>query len=121
MQPTLIEEFQNEICHTSRRPLVHLNYNAALCYDRITLNMASIISWSYGIHRNITTINATTLRKAKYILKTQLGTSQRSYSHTPECPLYWIGQGAGNSPAVWAMLSSTMFSIFRSCPWGTLL
>ena len=59
-------------------------------------------------------INATTLQKAKYMPKTQLGTSQCSYTHTPEHPLYGIGQGAGNSLAVWALLSSTMFSLYSS-------
>ena len=59
-------------------------------------------------------INATALQKAKNVLKTQLGTSQHSYTHTPECPLYGIGQGAGNSLSVWALLSSTMFSLYSS-------
>ena len=113
-QPTLIKEFQNKICHASRRPLVHLDYDAASCYNRITLNMASIISKSFRLHRNITIINATTLQKAKYVLKTQLGTSQHSYSHTPEHPLYGISQGVGNSPEVWALLSTTMFSLYSS-------
>ena len=116
MQPTLINEFQNEICHASRRPLVHLDYDATSCYDRITLNMANIISRSFGLHRNITTINATTLQKAKYMLKTQLGKSQCSYTHTPKCPLYGIGQGAGNFLTVWALLSSTIFSLYSSHP-----
>ena len=92
VQPMLIKEFQNEICHASRRPLVHLNYDAASCYDRITLNMASIISRSFRLHRNITTINVTTLQKAKNMLKTQLGMPQCSYTHTPECPLYGIAK-----------------------------
>ena len=113
VQPTLIEEFQNEICHASRRPLVHLDYNAAPCYNHITLNMASIISRAYGLHRNITTTNATTLQHAKYVLQTQLGTSQCSYTHTRKL-LYGIGQGVGNSPAVWVLLSTTMFSLYSS-------
>ena len=118
VQPTLIKEFQNEICCASRQPLVHLNYDATSCYDRITLNMASIISRSYRLHRNITTINATTLQQAKYVLKTQLGTSQHSYTHTPENPLYGIGQGTGNSLAAWALLSLMMFLLYSSQPHG---
>ena len=59
-------------------------------------------------------INATTFQKAKYMIKTQLGMSQRSYTHTPEFPLHGIGQGTCNSPAVWALLSSTMFSVYSS-------
>ena len=76
--------------------------------------MASIISRSFRLQRNITTINVTTLQKAKYVIKTQLRMSQGSYTHTPECPLYGISQGAGNSLAVWALLSSTMFSLYSS-------
>ena len=40
--------------------------------------------------------------------------SQCSYTHTPEHPLYGISQGAGNSLAVWALLSCTMFSLYSS-------
>ena len=114
MQLTLIEESQKKICHASQRPLVHLNDDAASCYGCITVNMASIISRSFILHRNITTINATTLQKAKYMLTTQLGMSQHSYTHTPKWPLYGFGQGVGNSLAVWALLSSTMFSLYSS-------
>ena len=72
----LIKEFQNEICHVSRRRLVHLDYDTTSCYDHITLTMTSIISRSFRLHMNITMINATTLQKAKYMLKTKLGMSQ---------------------------------------------
>ena len=42
--PTIIEEFQYEISRASKRPLVHLDYDATACYDRIILPMASVIS-----------------------------------------------------------------------------
>ena len=35
------------------------------------------------------------------------------YPHT-RMPIIWHRQGMGNSPAVWALLSSTMFSLYSS-------
>ena len=59
------------------------------------------------------------LTKSQIYVKTQLGTSQHSYTHTPECPLYGIGQGVGNSLAVWALLSCTMVSVYSSHAHGS--
>ena len=42
--PTIIEEFQYEISRASKRPLVHLDYDATACYDRIILPIACLIS-----------------------------------------------------------------------------
>ena len=42
--PTIIKEFQYEISSASKHPLVHLDYDATACYDRIILPMASLIS-----------------------------------------------------------------------------
>ena len=52
------------------------------------------------------------LKEARFELKTQLGTSDEHYSHKELHPLYGIGQGAGNSPAVWAMIRSTLFTLY---------
>ena len=46
--PTVIEELQYEILHTSKRPLVHNDFDAMACYDRIVMNLAGLISQSYG-------------------------------------------------------------------------
>ena len=62
--PTIIQEFQYEISQASKRPLVHLDYNATTCYDRIILSMASLIARAHGQHRSIVLINATTLKSA---------------------------------------------------------
>ena len=109
--PTIIKELQHEISWTSRRPLVCTNYDATSCYDWITLNLTSLASCAHGQNKAITLINATMLKEATFVLKTQLGTSDEHYSHTKLHPLYGIGHGAGNSPAVWAMISSTLFTL----------
>ena len=60
--PTIIKEFQYEISRASKRPLVHLDYDATACYDRIILPMANLISRAHGQHCLIILINAITQR-----------------------------------------------------------
>ena len=41
--PTFIEELQYDICRASRKPLIHFDYDATACYDRIIPNLASLL------------------------------------------------------------------------------
>ena len=111
--PTMLEEFQYEISRASKRPLIHLDYDATACYDRIVMNFGSLASRSFGQHRSIVFINASTLEQAKYYLKTQLGISERSYKHCKIFPIYGSGQGAGNSPAIWCVISCVLFDAYE--------
>jgi hypothetical protein len=111
--PTVIEELQYEISRASKRPLVHMDYDATACYDRIILSLGSLIARGYGQHRNITFINAKTLEEAKYVLKTQLGVSESFYRHSTFLPIYGSGQGAGNSPGLWCCISSVLFDLYE--------
>ena len=111
--PTIIKEFQYEISRASKRPLVHLDYNATACYNRIILPMVSLISRAHGQHRSIILINATTLKSVQYLLKTQLGISPTSYSHSKLFPIYRSGQGSGNSPGLWCAISSILFDMYE--------
>jgi hypothetical protein len=58
-------------------------------------------------------LHGDTLQATKYFLRTQLGISATSYSHTPKSPIYGTGQGSGNSPALWLLLSATLFDVHR--------
>ena len=75
--------------------------------------MASLIARANGQHYSIVLINATTLKSARYLLKTQLGISTTSYSHCDLFPIYGSGQGAGNSPGLWHAISSILFDIYE--------
>ena len=116
--PTIIEEFQYEISRASKRPLVHLDYDATACYDRIILPMASLISSAHRQHRSIVLINATTLKSARYLLKAQLGISSISYSHSNLFPIYGSGQGSSNSPGLWCAISSVLFDMYKTQAFG---
>ena len=111
--PTFIEEMQYEISRASKRPLVHMDYDATACYDRIVMNFGSLASRAFGQHRSITFINAKNLAEAKYYLKTKLGVSERFYKHCQIFPIYGSGQGAGNSPAIWCVISCVLFDVYE--------
>jgi len=110
--PTFIEEMQYEICRASRQPLVHLDFDATSCYDRIIANLASLLSRCHGMHKNICFVHARTLKEAKYKLRTQLGVSKEHYKHSVLVPLYRTGQGIGNSPMIWCLISVTLFEAY---------
>ena len=112
--PVFIEEMQNEISRTSRKPVVKFDHDATSCYDRILAAIASITSRKFGMHRNVTLVMANTLKECKYRLKTMLGVSETFYQHCEIFPIYGTGQGSGNSPAIWCIISSVLFDSHAS-------
>jgi hypothetical protein len=108
--PALIEELKNEICYASRKSLINFDNDAASCYDRIIPALASLIGRKFGLHRNVVFVHATTLEETKYKLKTSMGVSDEFYENCQAFPIYGTGQGSGNSPAIWCIVSSVLFS-----------
>lgn len=69
--PIILEELQFEISRASKRPLIHNDYDATACYDKIIMNLAGLIARGYEQNRSIVFINKNTLKKAKYVFKTK--------------------------------------------------
>ena len=88
IDPVMIEEFQLEISRLSRRMFLQMNYDATACYDRIISNLAMLVSQKFGVHPMVTKMNARTLQAAKYKVRTEMGISANSYSHSLENPVY---------------------------------
>jgi hypothetical protein len=101
LDPVLIEELQFEISRASRKMLVHTNYDATACYDRIIPNLAMMVSKKYGVPPLTTVTNAKTLQQADYRIRTDSGVATTGYQHSEEWPIYGTGQGSGNSPMIW--------------------
>jgi len=115
----LLEELKYDISLTSRRSLFNFDNDASSCYDRIIINLASLISRKYGIHRNVTSLHANTLMNAAFHLRTLDGSlSHESYSHSPLFPIHGSGQGSGNSPCIWLLISSTLCDTHTSLSHG---
>ena len=110
--PVLIEELQCEISRATRKPMVLVNYDATACYDRIIPNLGMLASQKYGVPPTVTKMNAGTLNRAEYKVRTELGLAPTGYSHEPDFPIYGTGQGSANSPAIWCFLSSTLFDCY---------
>jgi hypothetical protein len=116
--PTVLEELQYEIGRASKRPLIHKDYDATACYDRIVMSLGSLIARGHGQHRSIVFINAATLAEAKYVLKTKLDISESSYQHCELFPIFGSGQGAGNSPGLWDALARSSSNATKIKPMG---
>ena len=111
LDPIGIEVLQTEYSHLTR--LAHLKFSndADSCYDRIIVNLASVISLCHGVPPEVASIQGQMLEHAKYYIKTGLGISDKSYSHSDDARIDGTGQGSGGSPTVWGFNSSIYFHL----------
>ena len=110
--PVLIEQLQLDMSTVTRKTLVLTNYDATSCYDRIVPNLAMIVSRKFGVPESVTRTNASTLEKAEYRIRTDLGLAPNGYAHSEEFPIYGTGQGSANSPAIWLFLSVALYMCY---------
>jgi exonuclease III len=112
IDPVMLEELQFEVSRLSRRMLIQTNYDATACYDRIIPNLAMLVSQIFGVHPLVAKSYVETLFCAMYHIRTELGVSPTSYSHSDLWPIYGTGQGSGNSPMIWLFLSCLLFAAY---------
>ena len=93
--------------------LAMLENDATACYDRMTVNLASAISQSYGVPNEACKSVAETRIHMMYHVRTAAGTSDGFYQHSIETPIHGIGQGAGWSGPVWNFHSDTAIKIMN--------
>ena len=114
LDPVFIKEMEYEMARLTRRPLIHFDNDAASCYDRIPCFLANLASRKYGMAKQVCIVQARTLEQAKYYLKTKFGISEEYAQHTQQCPWFGTGQGSGNSPFYWLLISSTLYDVYCS-------
>jgi hypothetical protein len=73
-----------------------MDNDAKSCYDRIICSLAMMISQYYRVSKNAASMQAETLQKMIFRIRTALGDSKRHYSHTQETPIHGTGQGTSN-------------------------
>jgi hypothetical protein len=118
LDPIGIELLQYEYSQLLRLRHLKFSNDATACYDRIVVNLASIISRSFGLHRNITTVHGDMLQHAIYRIKTKMGISDGFYQHSDDCPVFGTGQGSRSSPPIWNFNSSVYFDTFDKLSYG---
>ena len=111
--PVLMEELQMDISRVTRKTVVQTNHNATACYDRIIPNLAMVASQKFGVAETVTQACATTLEKAEYRIRTDLGLAQSGYHHSIEHPIFGTGQGSAFSPAIWFFISCILYDIYE--------
>jgi hypothetical protein len=108
-----LEELKTKICYASRKSLINFDNDASSCYDRIIPALASLIGQKFGMHWNVIFVHATTLEETKYKLKTSMVVLDKFYASCQAFPIYGTGQGSGNSPAIWCIVSLVLFSCHK--------
>ena len=78
----------------TQRPLIKCNNDLKQCFDRLMSHLVQLNQQSYGLPSNIAKILGDFLQQAIYKIKTAMGVSDRSYSHTRESGVFGTGQGS---------------------------
>jgi exonuclease III len=110
LTPVFLEDIQLEISRASNTTLCCTDFDATSCYDRIIPSIASLAGRSFGQNQVLCFVHAKFLAEAKYLLKTKLGISEEVFSHCTPHPIYGNGQGSGNGPTVWGMISTKLLN-----------
>ena len=115
-----IREMEYEITRMTRKPLIHFDNDATSCCDRINVCIANVVSRKFGQRQKVCIVEGRTLAEARYHLKTKLGVSDEFVQHCRFHPWFGNGQGAGDSPTKWLVMSSTLFDEYESRATGAL-
>jgi hypothetical protein len=111
IDPVFVDVTQTEMAMVTRKPLVKFNNDATSCFDRILVHLLNLCLRSYGMPKKLAKILGELLRVAKYAIKTGIGISEETYSHSDESPAFGSGQGSGASAQGWGKLVSVLFDI----------
>jgi len=108
----LYEEVRTDIAYTTRRTLASIDNDADSCFDRMIPSLISLNNRAFGLPEELSTLHGAALEHMKYHLRTPTGISTIAYQHSPEFPIYGTGQGSGNSPVLWLLMSATLFDVY---------
>ena len=84
-------------------------------------SLVSLNNRAYGLPVELAKLHGATLESTRYSLRTSRGISDSYYSHNDDFPIYGTGQGSGNSPVLWLLLSATLFDIHTLGAHGAIL
>ncbi len=99
---------------STRQPAALCSNDAKSCYDRIVLLIAALCMCRFGASKPSVLSMLTTIRDMRHHTRTVHGDSMRFASRrTWNQPVAGIGQGNGAGPAIWAAVSSPLFTIMQ--------
>jgi hypothetical protein len=83
----------------TRTVLGTIDHDAKSCFDWILCNLAMAISLYCGIPSKFCKLLANNLKSSQFRIRTALGDSQGTYSHSIETPIHGTGQGSTALPS----------------------
>jgi len=99
---------------STRQPAALCSNDAKSCYDRIVLLIAALCMCRLGASKPSVLSMLATIRDMRHHTRTVHGDSTRFVSRqTWNQPVASIGQGNGAGPAIWAAVSSPLFTIMQ--------
>jgi hypothetical protein len=89
----LLKHLTYEMMHLTKTDGRTFDNDAKACFDRIIPALTNLRSRQLGIPASACHTHTELLRTASYVVKTQAGIADQSYSSSDEAPLYVEGQG----------------------------
>ena len=112
-EPLLMKRLTYETIILTCTDAATFDNDAKSCYDRILINIATLICRNYGLSADSTDFLANFLSDAEYRLKTKLGVSDKGYHNSLEHPLFGPGQGNRASPPIWCVISNYIMKLMN--------
>ena len=109
----LQKEMKYQYARLRKTTFATMDNDAKACYDRIIMLLATITSGHFGIPKQARDLQARTIRKMQFHIKTALGISNEYYTDTTTTPLHGSGQGSGSSAPIWLFISSIIMDCFE--------
>ncbi len=108
-----------DIIRMRRLSAINIDNDAKACYDRIIEPLSNMTMRRHGAPIDILRLHAQTHKSMRYHVKHHRGISTDSNGWSPTTPWYGSGQGAGDSPARWVVITDTMIKAYntQAKPW----
>ena len=130
----LLARLEKDIIRQIKSNSAHMDNDVTGCYDRIVVSLGMMACRRAGMPKHATACQAIALRNMRYDIKQLTGISPKSYSGTPDGPLFGTGQGSGASGATWLCLAVILLNcldrlckeddipgMFFADPWNEIL
>ena len=103
-----------ELIRLQHKQAINGDLDAVACFDRIVESISNMACSRQGCSTNLLKLHSKVMRTVRYHLRHKFGVSSRSNGHSDRHPFHGSGQGAGDSPIRWGLISASMIAAFNS-------
>jgi hypothetical protein len=103
-----------ELIRLLHKQAINGDLDAVACFDRIVESIGNMACHRQGCSPDLLRLHSKVMKTARYHLRHKFGVSTRSNGHSDRHPFHGSGQGAGDSPIRWGLISASMIAAFNS-------